>query len=628
MTQPPQGPASDNPPNQPPAFGAPQGPPPGYPPSAPTGQPQAPAFGAPQSPSAPQNPPAPQQPPASGQPQGAPAQAPAYGAPQNPQFGAPQNSPAPQNAPAAPPQPPAGPPAAPPGYGYPQPSPQPAYGYPAPAGYGYPGQPAPAYPSPPTTPMHVEPSGDNGLKAQILIVASAVVAIALIIGGGVWYSGSKSPQNEAKKDDKPSASPVSGAGVGGTEKAPADPQGKMLFQLPLPTVAKGESADTDGSWVTDKVYAKSGISEVNGYDLDKGAKLWTVKLPGPVCGAAHWLSSDGTKSAILFKPAVPTKDKYQPCNQVGALDLANGKLLWTKTAQAGDYPLSFDAVTVSANTVAASGTSGGAAFDITTGKPLWAPKTADTCSDRGYGGGPKLVAIRKCGDYDNPTLSVQTLDPVSGKVLSEYKLAPGIEYASVVSTDPLVVGADVGDSAGDGSSLSDLFSIDGATGQLRARISVPGDDYGAECEISEADGCKGVIAGGDRLYIQTEDNSGSSTKQIVAFDVLTGKQTGQRADGGEDFDLYPLRMDGKNLIVYKSGPYDKGGQVLSVDGTTFKQTVLLKNPDDKASVDAETDMSPGFSEILFSQGRLFLSQTYVSGSDKDEQLVIAYGAGS
>ncbi|WP_416973918.1 PQQ-binding-like beta-propeller repeat protein [Streptomyces sp. 4F14] len=620
MTQPPQGPAPDNPPNQPPAFGAPQGPPPGYPPSPP-------AFGEPQgAPAAPSQPPAfgapaaPPQPPAFGGPQGAPA-----APPQPPAFGAPQGPPAP------PAQPPAGPPPAPPaGYGYPQASPQPAYGYPAPAGYGYPGQPGPAYPSPPTAPAQpqAESRGDNGLKAQILIVASALVAIALIIGGGVWYSGSQDDGgNEAKSDGKASASPT-GATGGGTEKAPADPKGKLLFQLPVPAVAKGDSADTDGSWVTDKVYAKSGLSEVNGYDLDKGTKLWTVKLPGPVCAAAHWLSADGTKTGILFKPATPTKDKYQPCNQVGALDLNTGKLLWTKTATAGDYALSFDSVTVSANTVAAAGTSGGAAFDISTGKLLWQPKTADTCGDRGYGGGPKLVAIRKCGDYDNPVLSAQTLDPATGKVVSEYKLATGIEYASVVSTDPLVIGADVGDSAGDGSGLSDLFSIDGATGQLRARISVPGDDYGADCEISQADGCEGVIAGGDRLYIQTEDNSGA-TKQIVAFDVLTGKQTGQRADGGEDFDLYPLRMDGKNLIVYKGGSYDKGGQVLSIDGTTFKQTVLLQNPDDQASVDAETDMSPGgTSEILFAQGRLFLSQTYVSDSDRDEQLAIAYGPAS
>jgi len=474
--------------------------------------------------------------------------------------------------------------------------------------------------------------GDNGLKAQIAIVASALVAMALIIGGGVWYSNSKSSQNETKKDDKPSAAPAPGGG-GGTEKAPSDTASKVLFELPVPPLAKGESLQTDGSWITDKVFAKSGPSEVNGYDLDKGTKLWTAKLPGPVCGASRWKGGDGTKTAILFRPATPTKTTYQQCSQIGALDLATGKLLWTKKASAGDYALAFDEVTVSGNTVAASGTSGGAAFDLATGKALWAPKAADTCRDVGYGGGPKLVAVRKCGDYDNPVLSAQTLDPATGKVLSEYKLASGIEYASIVSTDPLVVGADVGDSAGDGSSLSDLFSIDNKTGQLRARISVPGDEYGAECEISQVDGCSGVIAGGDRLYIQTEDSVGAggsaSTKQIVAFDVVTGKQTGQRADGGEDHDLYPIRMDGTNLLVYKEASYEKGGAVVSLDGKTFKETTLMTNPDTQDVARVESRMSPGrLSEILYSQGHLFLSQTFVSASDRDAKLAIAYGTGS
>ena len=138
-------------------------------------------------------------------------------------------------------------------------------------------------------------------------------------------------------------------------------------------------------------------------------------------------------------------------------------------------------MTVSGNTVAAGSTSGGGAFDISTGKTLWAPKSTDSCYDSGYGGGPKLVAVRKCGEYGSARqLHIQTIDPTSGKVVSEYKMSPGIEYASVVSTDPLVVAADVGDSAGDGSGISDFFSIDNKTGTLRTKISAPGKTYAAK----------------------------------------------------------------------------------------------------------------------------------------------------
>ncbi len=118
-------------------------------------------------------------------------------------------------------------------------------------------------------------------------------------------------------------------------------------------------------------------------------------------------------------------------------------------------------------------TSGGAAFDIADGKALWLPKPDDTCYDAGYGGGPKLVALRKCGQYGQRQLHVQTLDPKSGKVISDYKMSEGIEYAAIVSTDPLVVAADVGDSAGDGSGISDFFSVDNKTGKLRATSPRP-----------------------------------------------------------------------------------------------------------------------------------------------------------
>ena len=95
---------------------------------------------------------------------------------------------------------------------------------------------------------------------------------------------------------------------------------------------------------------------------------------------------------------MPTK--AQPshgCTQLAAVDLDAGKKLWTRTIKSGDQPINFDNVTISGNTVAAGSTGGGAAFDISTGKALWAPKTGDSCYDSGYGGGEKLVAVRKCG---------------------------------------------------------------------------------------------------------------------------------------------------------------------------------------------------------------------------------------
>lgn len=477
----------------------------------------------------------------------------------------------------------------------------------------------------------------------MVIIVAAVAAVALIIGGGVWYASSS-----GKDDGKNNSSGTSGGtggkggpggdrttGSTGKEKVPANTSSKVLFQVPAPAVTAESSVPTVGSWLTDKVYAKSGNAEINGYDPDSGAKVWTIKLPGPVCTAGRHATDSG-RTAIVYEPAMPTKaEPSHGCSEVAALDLATGKQLWTRSVKSGDQKISLDNVTVSANTVAVGSTSGGAAFDISTGKALWTPKPTDSCYDAGYGGGDKLVAVRKCGEYGSTRqLHIQTIDPTSGKVISEYKMSPGIEYASVVSTNPLVVAADVGDSAGDGSGISDFFSIDNKTGQLRTRISAPGKMYAAKCEgITRIEACMKLVVGNDKLYIPTEQRDGSGqysrSNEIVAFDLGTGKQTGQRADAGDGYDISPLRMDGGNLLAYKRPPYDKGGQIVSIDGTSFKETKLLENPAAEAIRDVETSMLPEYAEILYSKGHLYMSGVYAdkpsSGSEK-EYLAIAFGA--
>ncbi|MFF4118779.1 PQQ-binding-like beta-propeller repeat protein [Streptomyces sp. NPDC001714] len=553
--------------------------------------------------------------------------------PQQPGFGAPQ----PQPGHGHPQQPPApNPYAQQPGYGYPQQPPapnpyaqQPGYGYGYPV--GQPGQPAGPGPAP--------GSGPGRNNAALLIVVAAVVAIALIVGGGIWYA--KSSGGDGKKDDTANSS---GGGTGGrdanggkngkgTEKVPADTTSKVLFQVPLPTAK--DTTVTAGSWLTDKVYAKTGIARITGYDPDTGAKLWTIPLSGPVCRATGHVSADG-RTAVVFQPRMPAKGSTAGCTRVAAIDLNAGNKLWTKTIKSGDVPVNFDNVTVAQQTVAVGGSSGGAAFDLASGKVRWQPKAGDSCYDAGYGGGAKLVAVRRCGSGDAGQLHIQTLDPVSGKVLSEYRMTSGIDYASVVSTDPLVVAADVNDSAGDGSGFSDVFSIDNRTGALRTRISTPGSSYAARCDgIYELEKCRGVVVGNDRLYLATEQHDGdgdyTKTNEIVAFDLGTGKQTGQRADAGDNYTITPLRMDGPDVIAYKNAPYDKGAQVISIDGGSFKETRLLENPATAAVKAVETAMSPDYAEVLYSQGHLYLSAAYAHApspsSSAKEYLVTAFGAG-
>lgn len=514
-------------------------------------------------------------------------------------------------------QPPQGP-----GYGYPQ---QPAPGQqPGQAPYNYPTAPMQVPAPQPTGPQPTGTGERTGIskylnKTQLRIVVAATAAIALIIGGGAVYSATKGDDGDktsteaggsGDKGEKGEKGGKEQPAGGGKEKPAANVQSKLAFQIP--TAKVDDTTYVNGSWVTDTTYVKVGVRSVVGYDVAKGTVKWTTPLPGQSCGASRHMTKD-FKTAILFEATKPTADKkYVPCTMVGGIDLNTGKLLWSKNAkgnQSGDEPVGFEEVTVSGTTAAAGGLYGGAGFDINTGAVLWNPDTdGQECRDIGYGGGDALVAVRRCGRYGtNAYLLIQPLGD-KGKPLSSFKMPTGVEEASVVNSKPLVVAADINRTAGDGSRISDFFSVDYATGKLLGRISAPGDKFFGECDDVEK--CKRMVVGNNKLYVPTEKHEATGeeygrTNEILSFDLATGKPTSDKFDAGGKYSMWPLRMDGTNVIAYKYPPYDKGGQVVSID-STGKQTVLMENPADEAVRKAETGFLLEEVELIYTKGQLFI----------------------
>ncbi|MFE6398822.1 outer membrane protein assembly factor BamB family protein [Streptomyces alboflavus] len=636
MTQPPQ------PPNQPPqgGFGAPQDPPPGgfgapqTPPQPGYGYPQAPQTPPPAAPAAP--PAAPQTPPPP--PQGQPNQ----GYPQAP------------GAPGTPP--PAAPGTPPPSYAqptqaaFPAVGQQPGYGYPGQP--GQPGQPAPqqgyGFPQPPTMPMQPQPGGGGGGKKpnkQMLIIVAAVAAIGLIVGGGVIYAGSK-------KDDDKKNSADGGDGKGGKgkkggsdgppaaggpakEKVPANTSAKVGFQVPAPAVPKDSVWSVAGSWLTDDTYVKSGYTGKDkdhaliAYDPASGKQKWTIPLAGETCAVSKEITDEGI-AAVVYKDAKSTKaNKYPDCTQVSAVDLKSGKKLWTESVDGSGSPVEFEEITISGDTVAAgAGTGGtGAAWDMS-GKLLWKPKIGDECKDAGYAGGDQLVAVRKCGGYGDEKLKIQLLDPKTGKDKWTYPLTAGVDNAKIISTNPIVFGQDTEEITASGA--TDVFSLSNA-GKLRARIKLEDGKYSHDCEVNKWASCKAIVVGNDKLYVPTRqhDAGGSDygfTNEIIAFSLATGKTTGDRADAGDDGEMFPIRMDGGNLLAYKGGGYKKGAKVVSLDGKSMKETTLLETPATESVSRAISGMVPKSNELLYTGGNLFFGKKLISKPySKDDKEYIALG---
>ncbi|MEU6677853.1 PQQ-binding-like beta-propeller repeat protein [Streptomyces sp. NPDC046925] len=640
MTQPPQ------PPNEPPqgGFGAPQDPPPGgfgAPQDPPPGgfgkapEPNNPSYGYPQTP--PQTPP-PAQPPTqpAGQPQVAPPQ--------------------------TPPPPPQGQPGQPqgqPNYGYPQ-APQ-APGTPPPGqpqGYGYPGQPtqpygqqAPynqqppygAYQQPGTMPMAPQAgapaSGGSKLSGQMKIIIGAVVAIALIVGGGVFYASTS-----GKDDTEASSEGSTGGGKGGEEKKGGDEQGPsgpgsekvptntsatVSMQIPQPEVPKDDVWSIKGSWLTDDVYAKAGVNEIVGYNPTDGKELWTLPLAGQTCAGSREVTKDGVV-AVAYEEAKRTKKgDHQTCSQISAVDLKDGRKLWTKSIDEGSSKARIEELTISGNTVAVGSSAGGAAFDIADkGKLLWEPTVGDECQDEGYAGGEQLVVVQKCGDYGDEKLKIQLLDPKTGDDKWTYPVTPGVDNAKIISTRPVVFGQDTQEITASG--VTDAFSLDDK-GRLRAKISLPDGKYDHDCEVNVVYACSSLAVGNDKLYVPTRQHKGggdgySQTNEIISFSLETGKTTGDRADAGENGEMFPIRMDGGNILAYKDAGYDKGAQVVSLNGKTMKETKLLETPAAESVGSAISSMVPKSNELLYGNGKLYLGKELISKPySKDEKEYTALG---
>ena len=380
------------------------------------------------------------------------------------------------------------------------------------------------------------------------------------------------------------------------------------------------------------MYAKSGVSEVVGYDPDTGKESWKLPLTGLTCAGSPEITKDGV-AVVVAEDAKRTKaNPYPECTEVTAFNLDTGKELWTKSvAPTGGEKAAFKEVTISGTTVAAgAGTDGGAAFDISNGKVLWQPKVG-TCEDAGYAGGEQLVAVRKCGDYGNEKYEVQLLDPKAGTVKWSYKLPEGIDNAKVISTKPVVFGVDSGDITASGA--TDIFSLDDS-GKLRTKITLEDGKYEHDCGVNKVNNCRAIAVGNDRLYVPTKQHEGaeqySRVNEIVSFSLATGKSTSDRADAGEGYEIFPIRMDGGNILAYKNGPYDKGSQVVSIDGKTFKETKLLETPAEAGVRSAISSIVPEAARSCGTpSGRLFMAQELISApysADDKEYAAIGFGA--
>lgn len=579
--------------------------------------------------------------------------------PQPPQggFGAP---PPPSGPPATPP-PPSGPPSAPqPGYGYPQAPPPPQqpgpYGQPGPysqqpgpygqpAGYGQQagpyGQPGYGYPQqPPTYPQG--PGGPGGFrdpsKGRPGLVIGAVVAALVVIGAGVFAvvqsgdGGDQKPvagkSDGGKTDDgKASASPTvdsgDGSGDGGSDSEDLNAgrqagEAKVLWYKEAPA-APGSGADAPGMWITDTTAVKAAYKQLFAYGVADGEQSWDpITFPQKICAVTPKQSSND-KIVVAYESGTSDRAK---CNQLQQVDLTTGKKGWkTQLAEGAlfDSTVSVD-LSLTGRTLMVGRSQSGVAYDVDSGKKLFdKTKYGDACFPTAFAGGAKLVSVASCGAAtSNEHDEIQELDPSSGTVRWTHKIDKGWTVSRVYSLDPLVVYSTNEDKK------AWNISTFGSGGTIRSQVGVQ-EKFAPQCGWAilsrDLQGCKGVAADADTLYLPTDATTGAN--EIVAISLASGKEK-WRVKSPADEPMLPVKAEGGKLVAYVDPSYDAGGRIVSIatGGGSHKPVKLLQNPESTARIE-NGFFSKDFDWV---DGRFYLSTTRLSGgNDKKEKLMLAYG---
>ncbi|MFJ8546263.1 PQQ-binding-like beta-propeller repeat protein [Streptomyces sp. NPDC093586] len=473
---------------------------------------------------------------------------------------------------------------------------------------------------------------------MLLCLLALVVLAALGVGGWLYRDGGG---EEGNVSGKPQAEEGPGPlDVRETvEKRPASAVGQRAFRFSVDDMNPGDHFEMPGMWATDRILAK-GINKTIvglriGTDASPGDEKWALGLDGPICGYTRHVTGDN-RTAVLFRANDREKDAY--CNQVGLVDLDDGRLVWsarfpnspagpatgfTEGATGSDRP----GVTLTHGTVAVTWGGGTIGYDMEKGASRWSSKATAPCQDLGAAGGRALIIRQKCGGADDSvpdassrdvTYKVRKVDPETGRTLWTYSAADDVRDLTVPSTDPAVVAVAEG-----ATELTGLISLDDK-GATRATIGLGGGAYIADCPTTDylvVDDCPTIAVGADQVYVRSANQPTKHlSNRITGFDLATGRAT-KEFRSGEGSLLRPVRMSGDQLLALSlSNDHVAPNALVGLDPATGREIPYLYF--DLPS-EAETLTTVYENDVVVQNGRVFFGTKAATrpAEDKGKRLI-------
>ncbi|MFJ3307907.1 PQQ-binding-like beta-propeller repeat protein [Streptomyces sp. NPDC086549] len=472
-------------------------------------------------------------------------------------------------------------------------------------------------------------------RTRLLGVLAVLVVLGLGAGGLLLSSaGDDSAHADGKGAATAAQSPDAIRET--VEKVPSSPEGRLALEHDEEHVSQYTETNpryAPGTWATGKILARGVANHIVGIRIKPpyDETAWTLKLDGHICATSRHVTADGRTAVVIQPPHAKGSKQEGVCDQVVFVDLNTGKKLWQKKMPSPQQAYVTNTnLTLTKGVVAVAWGHGSVAYDMKDGRQLWDSATVSRCEDKGFAGGRALLALVSCGEGTAATYEVQKLDPRTGKPRWTYKVASGVQAVYLPSSDPPVLAVAAGDNE-----ATDLISLD-ARGRRRATISLSG--YDAKCGaryffspyFGVLENCDGLVVGRTQAYVMSKENIANNQPSdwIVAFDLKTGRSQG-KFDGRDLQMIYPLRMSGDELLIYRRGAdVNAPAAVVSWNARTDKETPLLffQLPEDD---DAELS-DPEQTDIVFEKGRVFFGKRELVRDDKypKDPVLMAIGIGS
>ncbi|MDX3639006.1 PQQ-binding-like beta-propeller repeat protein [Streptomyces sp. MB09-02B] len=454
-------------------------------------------------------------------------------------------------------------------------------------------------------------ASERRTRLRRLRTAGAAVLAAAVVAVGIL--GLRSGGDDVEPERRPVAVRQAPDDIRETvEKAPESPEGGRSLYLVEKIKTVGRNISSIGTWATEKVFAKGVGDYVQGFTQhgDKSKELYKLDFPAPLCAVTRHVSVAGW-TAVAYPGQSPDPDENPtstamslPCDRLAVFDVDTGRKRWDVRLP-GDGSATSVNVTMTNGAVLVTWGQGSAAYDMTTGKRLWADTTPSACEDSGFAGGRGLIALQRCGDSGDPEFRVEKVDARTGKSQWTYKVATGVNEVYLISSEPAVIAVMAG-----GYAVTDLISLDDR-GKARASIQPNRDHQVINCSETfnaVVETCSTIVVGKERLYITTDDD-------IVAYDLGTGR-TVFKFDSIPGRRMYPLRMSGGELIAYREAGNLSPAAVVSLDPVSRKETLLLLIG---GILDLGAVGDPTEDDIIYEHGRIyFATETLYGPSDKGE----------